>query len=1060
MKKFISYCLSHNISIDMLMIIIILIGTVSLYNLRLEILPVFDVPFVTIRVDTTDVSIMELEENVTEPLQRELSTLSGLKYLRSYTYSNQVIIHLEFQWGIEKNELLFDISSRIDRVYPILPDYANKPEAFLTDPSARPLGVYAIEITGQRESFNIIFESNIRQLFLQNKDIANFVYFGDFINEMHIVLDKERLNALGIDHRTVLNAISTEGDGFGFGSYILHEHRRYSIRLDPLIKDIYDLKSLKIPIGDNTFTELSEIGEFQYIESKSSGDIYLDGKEIILCEIYNRYDSNPIAVINDIDEKVQNWNENNEIQIIKLEDNSNLIMESINDIMLNAVIGGLIAFLVLFLFFNEIKYPLILMLSMPFSILIAFLFFYIGGISLNIISIGGLSIGIGLLVDNSVVVVENIIRYKKDRLNAVYDVFYPLLAGTITTIIVFFPVIYLRGLIGTFFIQQALAITIALLASLLIAFFIIPSLLKREINPPVLNIPPYTEILDKKKIEYFYAYIITFINYFFIMLIFIIRTVFFYAFTGIFRMLDRLFAPLARRTSVFWQNIENLYENSLRYLIGKRNIIIFVFMIFFLFNLYFVFNIDRAFIPEIPSDIIIVEILLPVGTSREHSRAISNEIFNTINEYEGIRHIKVHIGEEWTNTMHRRFNSHSNYMKIYLKEEYANDAIKQRHLMADISQRLQGFPDTAVSIQGVETIYGDIFSFGEYPYEINLYGDDISELSRDTESLYSLLRDSGYFSDISTEALTDVPLFRLRLNEDMIRSHDLRRDDILNSIRMILSGQNIDIEIRNLDINLRLHEENIILDDFLNEMISIDKNKFYIKELVDIDMESEPLLIQHFQSQRNTIIYARHHIELGYIQVLDKLEDIVSEFAQEKGILYEITGENIRIRDSFGDLIFAVALAVILVYISLGVILESYKMPIMIMTAIPMGLTGVFTGLFLLRNSINVFSMLGMVVLVGICVNDSILKISKAENFIKQGIDTESAIIKASIHKWRPILITSITTILGLFPLLFSQGRFAILAKSLALTVILGLTFSTLLTLYIIPLIYLIFKRK
>ncbi len=1062
MKKFIDYCLSHPVSIDMFILIIILTGIVSLLNLNVEILPVFDVPLVSVSVKAGDVSVFELEERVTGVLERELSTLSGLKHIRSSTFSNQVFIQMELEWGIDKNELLFNISTRIDKAKSDMPAYAEKPDISLADPSARPLAVYAVKTAEPRENFNSVFESGIKQLFLQNKDIANFVYYGNFIDEFIIALDNEKLNALGIDYSVVMNAVRNSMESHNISSYILHEDSRYSIRIDPAVKDINGLENLHIDTGNRVFVRLADIADFSYREQKNLGDIYLDGQEIILCRIYNRYGSNPVSIIQDIDKRVEKWNQSNAISIAKLEDNSSLVAESISDIMINALIGGLAAFLVLFLFFSEIKYPLILMLSMPLSILIAFLFFYLGGISLNIISIGGLSIGIGLLVDNSVIVLESILRNKEDRIGAVHDVFYPVLAGTATTIVVFFPVIYLRGLIGTFFMQQALAITIALLASLLVAFFIVPSMLSRKHRPPSLNIPHYTELEKRSILTYTCNYILVFIKYFFILLIFLVKALFYYLFTGIFRAVDMLFRPFAIRMKAFWEKVEVYYKKSLEYLIYRKNMVLFIFLLFFIFNIYFLFNIDRAFIPEIPSDIIVIEIALPPQTPMKYNKYLCTRIKEAIGDKEGIKNIETHIGQQWTNSYGSRFNSYSSYIKLYLSDDYAKDIKKQESLIAFLAEALDEKSVSSISIRGVETIYGDIFSFGQYPFEINLYKDDMEDLNRNAEKLCSKLKQSGYFSDISSDALIDASLLRISLNEGMIKTHNLSINEIINSLKAMLSAENIDANLKadGISIAISLGRGGIYINELKDKYIIIGGKKFQIRELLSFNTESEPLEIQHRQAQRSSLILARNHTKYNYRHVLNNLSAMLSDFSEKHALLYDITGENARIREAFGDLVLSVFLAVILVYISLGIMLESYRMPVLIMTAIPMGLTGVFTGLFLLGKSLNVFSILGIVVLVGICVNDSILKIAKAQRLLKMGHDAKSAIITASIHKWRPIIITSSTTILGLFPLLFSQGKFAVLAESLALTIILGLTFSTILTLYIIPLLYLFIKRK
>lgn len=1097
------FSVNRPVTISMIFLAILILGGISFSLLKIEMLPRIPIPKIVVETKYRNAAPEEVEELVTKPLEETLSTLEGLKKISSISSTGKSIIIMEFYWQTDIDFATLKAREKLDRIKWSLPEEVSRPNILNFDPAEKPIISYAITGSDDLYLLSQIGKNLLKRRFEQLPGVAKAELSGIVDEEIVIQVSPQKLFLYSITPDMISWKVKELNATYA-GGELIDGWYKYSVLFPKNLQNVDDIKNISIrnPNGDEFL--LKELGKVYAQPQLRESIAKVNGKEGVILNIIKNSDANTVEVCKLVRKSAEKWNtqEGTSSQKIKLEllhDDSRIVINAINSVVQAILIGGVLAFFVLMLFLKGIKSPITIAISMPFSIIAAFILLYFSRISLNILSMGGLAIGIGLLVDNAIIVLENITRHKENGvklkdscIKGTEEVMLSISAGTFTTIAVFFPIIYLQGVSAVFFKEQALTITFALLASLAIAVTFVPSFFNKKISKILSKTPVKNKIYIKRKSTVSkFLFPIYFIWRIILEIKELIKLILKFILYGIQFLINRILVffvsrinnlvnPLGEWNEKFWLKVKVKYEKLLNNALKKKELTIIITIAIFIITLFMARFIPRRFIPELTPDKLNVVIEQPSGTPLNITQKKMEILEKYLLSLKEISNVESFIGEEHTESgfiTYKKNASHKGYFVLSLEPgEIGNISRFKSKLDEELNKMIDG----DISVLSAGSVYQNIFYFGDYPYEINIYGNNLDELVRNTnlvqEQLDKLSSQRKMFSEVKSNLEITKPTFRLRFNENVLRTYQLSKYEVTKKLQQLNFGYKIDELVYGNELKaivLRTYERtpekrNLNLSEFMKQKLILKGKMFNVSELISVERYLSPEEIYHQKQQRTATIFVKLNKSKGstsggdvkYQTGLENIQKTLRLLSNKYNFKYDITGESERIKENFGGLIFAFILAIILVYMILGVQFESFFLPFVIILTIPLASIGVIWGLLITGISINLMSLIGTVVLVGIVVNDSILKLDTIKRLRKQGYDLLTAVKIGGSQRFRPIIMTSLTTIFGLLPLAIGLGSGAELTQPLAVTVISGLIASTFLTLFVIPVIYVLFEKR
>jgi len=736
--------------------------------------------------------------------------------------------------------------------------------------------------------------------------------------------------------------------------------------------------------------------------------------------------------------------------------------------------------MVLFIFLQDLKTPVIIALVIPISIIATFNMLYFRNITLNIMSLGGLALGIGMLVDNSIVVSESIFRHKsrmKDASKAAFigtkEVGMAVTASTLTTISVFLPIIYIHGVAGQLFKDQALTVTFALLSSLIVSLTLLPMLSSRKFqieNPAASKEKSGKKSLETKKTEETskIKYLLLPYKWFQWLISMILKGISF-SFNFILSFISQLLllffhycsiplTPIVRAIfkgyNFVYVRFSTWYHKFLvRCLDNKKGVLIFS-AGFILLTLLIFTQIPREFLPKPETVSFELNLKTPIEYSLEQTSNVVSAIEDGLSKNPSTKaffsQIGIVSGMESLNP-DVSLNSASIYVETY-------DSNKLEQVVEDIREKLEKIPGLNYSILKEQTTLAQFLAFSTAEIGLKIKGDDLNQLSELAEQLVEKIKDIRGIADINTNIGEGKPEFLIKIKRDALEKYNISPAEIssflVNAVKGRVATQFQQME-KKYDIRVRMEEgARGNLESLLNESIPYQETLLPLRELVSYEIVKGPKEIRRENQQREVLVTANLRKGTKISHVVPHIRERITGLSLPSGYRIEFGGEQEEMTRSFRSLIFAFSLAVLLIYMIMAAQFESLKHPLIILLTLPMGLLGAIWALFITSQTLNVISAIGIVVLGGIVVNDAIVKIDYTNQLRRRGFPLKEAILEASRVRLRPILMTTVTTVFGLIPMSLGLGRGSELQQPLAIAVIGGLIFATFLTLILMPVVY------
>ncbi len=1055
MRRLIEIATERRVTIAMIMVAIVLFGMVSLSRLKLNLLPDISYPTLTVRTELTGAAPAEIENLLTKPIEESVGVVRNVRVVRSVSRSGQSDVTIEFLWGTDMDIAGVDVREKLDILQ--LPLEANRPLLLRFDPSSEPimrLGLLRTQDDGEAlaseedlKALRRLAEDRIKTDLEAQEGTAAVKVSGGLEDEIQIRVDQQKLSQLGISIDTIAARIRAENVNLS-GGRLEEGNQRFLVRTLNEFENVEEFRDAIIGYVADRPVYLRDVASVRRGFKEREAITRVRGKESVELAVYKEGDANTVQVARRVERRLEALRESlpDELELVKIHDQSTFISSAVNDVRTAAVLGGLIAIFVLYGFLRDARATTIVGIAIPVSVIGTFLLMYTNDISLNIMSLGGIALAVGMLVDNSIVVLENIVRKKEKgegiveaAQNGTAEVGSAVVAATLTTIAVFFPMVFISGIAGQLFRDQALTVTFALVFSLLVALTVIPMLAALGARSR------YDTGNQDMRIGWFTSLVAAVVRAFGLLFAGV-RWVFWALLLVPSWLLQRLYGAVAA-----------VYPGLLRWSLRHRATVVIAALGVFGATMSLLPRLGTELIPQFSQGEFDVDLRLAPGAPlTETDRAIQE----AQSVAAGIDAVELDYSVAGTgNRLDANpvdAGDHTGTLSVRMAAGAGRAA--ENAAMEAMRQHLSRLP-------GVQYEFSRpaLLSFAS-PLQVEISGYDLDGLAVVAAAVVQQMSASGRFTDIRTTVERGNPEIQIVFDQERAAKLGLAVRDIANRVVANVRGElatrytwrdkKIDVLVRSVDPRASS------IDEVRRLIVNPDSDRpVPLSAVARVSISQGPAEIRRVAQERVAIVTANlSYGDLG--AAATEAGAILSRIPMPDGITAVVSGQSEEMLASFDSMKFALALAVFLVYLVMASQFESLIHPFVILFTIPLALVGAVLALFLTGTTINIVALIGVIMLAGIVVNNAIVLVDLINQLRAQGSERFDAIMEAGSARLRPILMTSLTTALGLLPMALGFGEGSEVRTPMAITVIGGLIVSTLLTLIVIPVVYSLLDRK
>ena len=1042
------------VTILVLFIAAVVFGVVAFRDLSVDLLPEITYPSLTVRTEFEGTAPSEVESLITKPIENAVGVVNNVVRVISNSRADTSEVTLEFGWDTDMDMAALDIRERLDLV--VLPDDADRPVLLRYDPSLDP--IMRLSLSGDENliRMRLLGEQEVKRLLERVEGVAAVLVSGGLEEEIHVELDERRIANLGLTVNQVVSRVAAENINLT-GGQLQEGQTEFLVRTINEFERPSDMRHIVLDSTRRNI-RLEDVAQITRGHKEREVITHIDGLEAIEIAVYKEGGTNTVTVAQLVRERLESLNKrlgrlDARLDLQVITDQSRYIRQSVSEVLSTAVIGGSLAILVLMLFLRNLKSTMIIGISIPISVVATFFLMYIANISLNIMSLGGITLGIGLLVDNSIVVLEAIQR-KRDEGIEILDasrqgageVGQAVIASTITTVCVFVPIVFVEGVAGQLFGDQALTVTFSLIVSLFVALTLIPMLASREFNR---TFPKETTEKERtgftNRVIASIAFVVTWIA----------RLIKWSGKGIVYLLLAILFVP-SKLFHVVYGTITKTYPRLQKAVLASPFTVIGLSVITFAGSLTLIDKLGRELVPELVQGEFFVNTELPPGTHLELNAQRIAMLERAALTLEGVTSVYSVVGssnEQGGTAGELRENIGQLTMTVVTPS-----SIEKEDAVMEAFRPILEAEDEMLFRFGRPSY----FSY-KTPIEVEIRGFNLNLLSRLSQELTNRMSQIVGLTDIKSSTEGGKPELQIRFNRDRLSSLGYDINTVASLIRSKVLGDvatDITREDRTIDIRLRAQEEfRDSVQDLKNLNIAQTGTVPIPLSAVASVLEIEgPAEIRRSDGERVAVITA-NLTGRDLASASKAIEDEIAEMIFPLGFDWRIGGQQQEMERSFSSMQFAILLAVFMVYLVMASQFESLLHPFVILFSVPFSLIGVLGTLYILNVTVSVVVLIGVIMLAGIVVNNAIILVDTTNRLRRHGKTKIEALSEAGKLRLRPILMTTSTTVLGLLPMALGLGEGSELRAPMAITVIGGLLVSTLLTLLVIPAVYSVVDR-
>jgi HAE1 family hydrophobic/amphiphilic exporter-1 len=1000
------------VAVAMFFLGIVFLGVLSFLRLPIDLLPDVAYPRLVVYTGNPGAAPAEVERFVTEPVEQAVSTVPGVQRVESTSREGASLVTVRFAWGTDMDFAALNVREKLDNLRGALPELASRPVVLRADPRSEPVMALSVSGEGGLPALKDLSEQVIRRRLEQIDGVAQAAVTGGLEREIQVEVDPRRLESHGLTLADLSRALDA-ANASAPGGTVRRGRYRYSLRTLGELQGVEEIGAVPIatggdsagaPRGQVLLREVAAVTDgFRERESIAR----YNGREAVGLLVFKGAEANTVRVAEEVERVLGELRrEYPAVEVEVAMSQAGFISDALSNVVQEVTLGGVLAFLVLFLFLREWRYPVAVALAIPVSLIATFALLQLAGVSLNLLSLGGLALGVGMLMDNSIVVLENIFRHRERGLlpaaaaaAGAEEVQRAITASTLTTIAVFGPIVYIEGVAGELLGALALAVAFSLLASIGVAVTLLPMLAAHWGDAPERRAPrPWQDAFD------------------------------------------RGWARFARR-----------YERLLHAGMRHRGRTMGVAFGLLALGVAIGLSLERSVLPEVDQGAFRARLTLPRGTPLEGTVEEAARLEAAFRRDPAVEAVFTRVGRQTAvaGMDDRESGLHTATLEVRLREGAATVETLRR-----LSPALAALPPGTVAVeQGQATALGRLLGGGESDLAVRVRGEDLDAALAHAVRVEERLAELPSFTGVRVGTELGQPEVRVEIDRERAARFGVEPRRVAETVEAYMQGTVatalVDFD-RKVPIVVRLPEaERRSLETF--SLLRVDGVP--LRELVRVHTGAGPSEIRRVDQSRMVLVHA--DVAAGGVDdAVSEVRAALQGVPAPHGLRVEIGGENEEMRRGFRALGLAFLLAVLLVYMLLAAEFESLLHPFIVLLAVPLAAVGATLALWVAGAGINTMSLIGMVILVGIVDNDAVVKVDFINQMRREGMSRREAIFAAGRARLRPIVMNTITATLGLLPMALGVGPGAELQAPLAIAVFGGLLSATALTLVVIPVAY------
>ncbi|RUL49803.1 efflux RND transporter permease subunit [Lysinibacillus antri] len=1023
--KLIKTSITRPVGVIMFVVVAIVLGFISLMGLKIDLFPKMELPIAVVVTNYTGASPQEIEELITAPIESSVGTIQGIDTIQSISQQGSSLVIMQFDFGRDIDDALIDVREKIDQINGMLPDVSNDPMVMRLDPNAIPV-VYASITGAELSKLQDIAENEVQPALERASGVASAGISGGIEREIQVNLNPALLSNYGINGSQIISVLGAENRSISAGT-IQRGNKDIQLRIVGEYTTVEDIKNTKISLPDGNSIKVSDVAEVVDTFKEQTSLSLVNGEETLMFSIMKQSDANTVEVAEEVQKVMVELNEKFKERGLKMTtimDTSVYISDSIDSVVNNMIVGGALAAIILLLFLRSFKATLVIGLSMPIAIISTFTLMYFTGETLNIISMGGLALGIGMMVDSSIVILENIFKKRQEGLSVkdasvegASELVSAVIASTLTTAVVFLPVVFVDGLASQIFRPLSLSVVFSLTASLICAITLIPMLSSKMLGNVKITID------DEEPKDFFN------------------------------RILNKF---------------KNFYGKVLEKALKRRKTVILIVLAAFIGSFALLPVVGMELMPTSDSGQVSITATIQNGSQLEETNAVVTEINNRISKYEDIIEVNSTSVGGSTDGISPGSTNVASFM-IQLVKSTERD-ITTKEFVAEVSELVSDIPGAEITVidsnQGMAT---------GSPIQVQIKGDNLDVLKDLSQQVVWILEDIEGTLNVESSVADGSPEIQVIVDRELATAYGLSYQQVMSEINLAFYGQVATQYKENgseYDVKVSFSEESTTTVRDLETMMIRNA------EGVNIPLSAVAKLVQvqgpsqiSRQEQVRGVNVTSDVIGRDLGSITQEINEEIAMISTPDGYEISTGGQSEQMLESFGQLALALILGIFLVYMVMAVQFESFVTPFVIMFSMPTMIIGVILGLFVMNVSLSLPGFIGLIMLAGIVVNNGILLVEYINILRDKGMERMQAIVEAGKSRLRPIFMTTATTVLAMIPLALAIGEGAETQQPMAVVVVFGLTVSTIFTLVFVPVMYVtieninnkikgLFKRK
>lgn len=1003
-------CIRKPVTTIMVTLMVFIAGIVSYFNLDQALMPDMDLPIAVVMTTYVGASPEEIEELISKPMEESLGSIANVDTVTSYSSTNSSMVLLQFVDGTDIDMAAVDMRDKIDQMKSTLPDAAGDPMVIKMDINAMPITIGVKAENMDLESLNDLLEDNVANRLERIEGVASVSLSGGITNEVRITVDPVKLAGYGLTTSTLSGLLAAENMNLPSGD-LTQGNTTVAVRTIGEFTSVQEINNLPIPTSTGAVIHLSDVARVEQVEADRDSFTYINGEKGILLSVDKQSTANLVKVSQSLkDEIAKLQRDYPELEIDMLSDTSDYIEMSLSNITETALLAAVIAFFVLLLFLKNAVTAGIIAVSIPTSIMATFALMHVTDINMNMISMGGVAIGIGMLVDNSVVVLDSIYQYYERGYTAAEsaeigakEVSMAIIASTLTTVAVFLPMALIGGTTGAMMKNLSFTIMYALIASVVVALTFVPMacalLLKRETKTFVWKNLKFLSFLDRW---------------------------------------EGAIDTLSRK-----------YEKLLKWALRHRKKTVLTVLLVFILSLCSIPLAGMDFMASMDEGVATISVDLPNGTDLDTTEETTLEVLYRLQDIPEADVVYANVGSGM-------LSSGTNSASITMNLVDAKDRKRStEEVCDDIEKLLADIPGADITVSSSDAAMGSLASAD---VTMNVYGYDAATLVDVEDELIDKLSQVDGLSDVEGSTGDTVPEAKVTIDRAKASQYGITTASVAGALSTAISGSTATqykLDGTEIDVVIRYDTNSV---NYLTDLNNLTVTSAYgtqvpLSDVATITMDESATTIMR-ENQKNYITISANADNMSTSEAQKLVEKAMADIELPDGCTYEFSGMMEKMNDTFRSLEIAMVVAVLLVYMIMASQFESLRYPFIVMFSMPLAITGAIIGLLITGNIITMPAMMGFVMLIGMVVNNGIVLVDYTNQLMDRGMNCYDALTSAGPRRLRPILMTTLTTVLGMVPMALATSEGSEMMQALAIAVIFGLTLSTVVTLIFIPVLY------